>query len=190
MKPWIASGIILVPVMMASAWMPAPGQGTGLLPATLPAASPTARPVTVAFCAEYTSSAWSIFVSHPEQEGNDIPFACEDGSGDTSLEYLTVKVNAGTTWRTTEPWGVLGTGKGTKPGEGAEFRVRGEGTAGLDRVVITAPLHRWTGGSHPDRLRVNPAGFHGPGFLRNGEGDGWNVGIRIQDSPPDTCLNS
>ncbi|MDD1655947.1 MAG: hypothetical protein LUO87_01035, partial [Methanomicrobiales archaeon] len=44
----------------------------------------------------------------------------------------------GTTWRTTEPWGMLGTGKGVKPSKGATFRVRGEGTAGQDRVVFTA----------------------------------------------------
>jgi hypothetical protein len=138
MKRWIAIGITLVLVAVIPACLQAPGEGTGLPSTPVQTTSPAVQPVTVAFCEEYISSARSVFVSHPDQEGNDIVFAYEDGFGDTSLEYLTVKVNAGTTWHTTEPWGVLGTGRGTKPGKGAEFRVRGEGTAGMDRVVITA----------------------------------------------------
>lgn len=139
MKSWIALGITLLLVVLVSACMQGPEQGRGRPPTTVPGVShPTPAPTSAPYCEEYTSSERSVFVGHPEQEGNDILFTYEDGSGDTSLEYLTVKVNAGTTWRTTESWGVLGTGKGMKPGKGAGFRVRGEGTAGLDRVVITA----------------------------------------------------
>ena len=139
MKSWIGIGITLLLVVLVSACVKGPEQGTGRQPTTIQGVShPTPAPTSAPYCEEYTSSARSVFVSQPEQEGNDVLFAYEDGFGDTSLGYLTVKVNAGTTWSTTEPWGVLGTGRGVKPGKGAEFRVRGEGTAGLDRVVITA----------------------------------------------------
>jgi hypothetical protein len=131
MKPGIIFGFSLLVSMLAAGCAQVPREGTGLPP-------PTVTSVSAAPCEEYTSTARSVFVSRPEQDENDILFTYEDGFDDLSLEYLTVRVNAGTTWRTTEPWGVLGTGKGVKPSKGAEFRVRGEGTAGQDRVVVTA----------------------------------------------------
>jgi len=139
MRYRIIFGITLLLMVLVTACAQSPWDGTGLPPTTAPATyPPTGNPVTAAPCEDYTSTSRSVFVSRPWQEGYDILFTYEDGFDDLSLEYLTVKVNAGTTWRTTEPWGVLGTGKGVKPSKGADFRVQGEGTAGQDRVVITA----------------------------------------------------
>jgi len=135
MKPWIFFGISLLLVMLACGCAQAPQPEEGVPTTT---ARPTVLPGTGPACEEYTSAARAVYVSRPWQEENDILFTYEDGFDDLSLEYLTVKVNWGTAWRTTEPWGVLGTGKGVKPSKGAEFRIRGEGTAGKDRVSVTA----------------------------------------------------
>jgi hypothetical protein len=136
MRIWIALGITLLLVMVTCGCAQAPPAETGLPPTT---ATPMLLPDTGPVCEEYTSTARSVFVSRPEQEeGRDILFTYEDGFDDLSLEYLTVQVNGGTTWRTTEPWGVMGTGKGVKPSKGATFRVRGEGTDAQDRVTFTA----------------------------------------------------
>ena len=140
MRIWIAFGITLLLMVLATACAQSPRDGTGLPPTIASTIyPPTLTSVTAAPCEEYTSTARSVFVSRPEQEeGRDILFTYEDGFDDLSLEYLTVQVNGGTTWRTTEPWGVMGTGKGVKPSKGATFRVRGEGTDAQDRVTFTA----------------------------------------------------
>ncbi|MDD1660827.1 MAG: hypothetical protein LUQ62_06445, partial [Methanomicrobiales archaeon] len=124
MRPWIALGISLVLVMLTCGCAQAPPKETGRPTTTVRS---TLLPATGSACEEYTSTARAVFVSRPWQEENDILFTYEDGFDDLSLEYLTVKVNGGTTWRTTEPWGMVGTGKGGKPSKGATFRVRGEG---------------------------------------------------------------
>ena len=135
MRIWIALGIILLLVMVTCGCTQAPPAETGLPPTT---ATPTLLPETGPVCEEFTPTARAVFVSRPWEEGRDILFTYEDGFDDLSLEYLTVQVNGGTTWRTTEPWGVMGTGKGVKPSKGATFRVRGEGTDAQDRVTFTA----------------------------------------------------
>jgi hypothetical protein len=151
MKPLIVLGMLLMLGVLASACAEVPEGGPGQPPVTLPVtSSPTTTPFSAAPCEDYTSTSRSVFVSRPWQEGYDILFTYEDGFDDLSLEYLTVRVNTGTTWRTTEPWGVLGTGRGVKPSKGADFRVRGEGTAGQDRVAITA---HFTDGSE-DVIRI------------------------------------
>jgi len=135
MRSWIALGTTLLLVMVTCGCTQAPSPETRPQPTS---AGQTVLPATGAACEEFTSTARAVFVSRPWEEGRDILFTYEDGFDDLSLEYLTVQVNGGTTWRTTEPWGVLGTGKGVKPSKGATFRVRGEGTDAQDRITFTA----------------------------------------------------